>query len=71
MPTCTGRRVRARVGGTSWAGAPGPPAAGRAAQKGPLTAMQIRLTVLASPPGGQTARRACDVLVTAPAGTAL
>ncbi|MEU2181668.1 FHA domain-containing protein, partial [Streptomyces thermolilacinus] len=33
--------------------------------------MQIRLTVLAAPPGGQTARRACDVLVTAPAGTAL
>ncbi|WP_420705535.1 FtsK/SpoIIIE domain-containing protein [Streptomyces sp. NRRL F-5126] len=33
-------------------------------QKGPLTAMQIRLTVLA-------AGRACDVLVTAPAGTAL
>ncbi|OKK07568.1 cell division protein FtsK [Streptomyces sp. CB03234] len=33
--------------------------------------MQIRLTVLAAPPGGQTAGRACDVLVTAPAGTAL
>ncbi|MEU9980035.1 FHA domain-containing protein [Streptomyces sp. NPDC050856] len=33
--------------------------------------MQIRLTVLAAPLGGQTARRACDVLVTAPAGTAL
>ncbi|MFG3494456.1 FHA domain-containing protein [Streptomyces sp. NPDC047928] len=34
--------------------------------------MQIRLTVLAAPPtGGHTARRACDVLVTAPAGTAL
>ncbi|MEU6486734.1 FHA domain-containing protein [Streptomyces sp. NPDC046887] len=33
--------------------------------------MQIRLTVLASPPGGQAAPRACDVLVTAPAGTAL
>ncbi|MFV2120858.1 hypothetical protein ACE14D_21410 [Streptomyces sp. Act-28] len=31
--------------------------------------MQIRLTVLAAPTGGQTARRACDVLVTAPAGT--
>uniref|UniRef100_UPI003703D831 hypothetical protein n=1 Tax=Streptomyces somaliensis TaxID=78355 RepID=UPI003703D831 len=43
----------------------------RVAQKGPLTAMQIRLTVLAAPTGGQTARRACDVLVTAPAGTAL
>lgn len=40
------------------------------AQKGPLTAMQIRLTVLA-PPSGQTPARACDVLVTAPAGTAL
>ncbi|MFI6108567.1 FHA domain-containing protein [Streptomyces sp. NPDC051310] len=33
--------------------------------------MQIRLTVLAAPLGGQTAGRACDVLVTAPAGTAL
>ncbi|MFF8829875.1 FHA domain-containing protein [Streptomyces sp. NPDC015131] len=33
--------------------------------------MQIRLTVLAAPPGGQAAGRACDVLVTAPAGTAL
>ncbi|MEU7280810.1 FHA domain-containing protein [Streptomyces sp. NPDC045431] len=32
--------------------------------------MQIRLTVLA-PTGGQAAGRACDVLVTAPAGTAL
>ncbi|MFI5757433.1 FtsK/SpoIIIE domain-containing protein [Streptomyces sp. NPDC051569] len=32
--------------------------------------MQIRLTVLA-PRGGHAARRACDVLVTAPAGTAL
>ncbi|MEE1752222.1 FHA domain-containing protein [Streptomyces sp. SP18CS02] len=33
--------------------------------------MQIRLTVLAAPLGGQPAGRACDVLVTAPAGTAL
>ncbi|PRH77147.1 cell division protein FtsK, partial [Streptomyces solincola] len=33
--------------------------------------MQIRLTVLAAPSGGQAAARACDVLVTAPAGTAL
>ncbi|GAA2479808.1 FHA domain-containing protein [Streptomyces gobitricini] len=33
--------------------------------------MQIRLTVLAAPTGGQTAGRACDVLVTAPAGTPL
>ncbi|MFF8290255.1 FHA domain-containing protein [Streptomyces sp. NPDC016309] len=33
--------------------------------------MQIRLTVLAAPTGGQAAGRACDVLVTAPAGTAL
>ncbi|MCH0542784.1 FHA domain-containing protein, partial [Streptomyces sp. MUM 203J] len=33
--------------------------------------MHIRLTVLAAPTGGQTARRACDVLVTAPSGTAL
>ncbi|MFK0099429.1 FHA domain-containing protein [Streptomyces sp. NPDC091040] len=32
--------------------------------------MQIRLTVLA-PPSGQTPARACDVLVTAPAGTSL
>ncbi|MBO0913191.1 FHA domain-containing protein, partial [Streptomyces laculatispora] len=32
--------------------------------------MQIRLTVLA-PPSGHTPARACDVLVTAPAGTAL
>ncbi|MEV1095458.1 FHA domain-containing protein [Streptomyces sp. NPDC049952] len=32
--------------------------------------MQIRLTVLA-PPSGQNPARACDVLVTAPAGTAL
>lgn len=32
--------------------------------------MQIRLTVLA-PRSGQTPARACDVLVTAPAGTAL
>ncbi|WP_347404520.1 FHA domain-containing protein [Streptomyces sp. MST-110588] len=38
-------------------------------QKGPLTAMQIRLTVL-GPRSGHTTR-ACDVLVTAPAGTAL
>lgn len=44
--------------------------AGHPAQKGPLTAMQIRLTVLA-PRSGQTPARACDVLVTAPAGTAL
>ncbi len=44
-------------------------------RKGPLTAMQIRLTVL-GPRGGQTEpggrpAAACDVLVTAPAGTAL
>lgn len=39
------------------------------AQKGPLTAMQIRLTVL-GPPSGRPPR-ACDVLITAPAGTAL
>ena len=43
-------------------------------QKGPLTAMQIRLTVvdpqgLAAPARDRAAR--CDVLVTAPAGTAL
>lgn len=42
-------------------------------QKGPLTAMQIRLTVVDPlgpfPQGGRAARR--DVLVTAPAGTAL
>lgn len=45
----------------------------RTAQKGPLTAMQIRLTVLGSRSGHQpsTAPVSCDVLVTAPAGTAL
>lgn len=44
------------------------------AQKGPLTAMQIRLTVVdpLGPPSEPWARAAsCDVLVTAPAGTAL
>ncbi|GAB2931906.1 hypothetical protein GCM10027028_34230 [Streptomyces sundarbansensis] len=46
------------------------PLPGTPAQKGPLTAMQIRLTVLA-PRSGQTPARSCDVLVTAPAGTAL
>src|SRR5690349_9993738 len=44
-------------------------------QKGPLTAMQIRLTVvdpLAPPPEAARGRTpTCDVLVTAPAGTAL
>ncbi|MDQ0684188.1 hypothetical protein QF032_003127 [Streptomyces achromogenes] len=46
-------------------------------QKGPLTAMQIRLTVVdpQGPPGPSADVRAraasCDVLVTAPAGTAL
>ena len=43
-------------------------------QKGPLTAMQIRLTVVdpLSPPDRARGRTAsCDVLVTAPAGTAL
>lgn len=54
------------AGGTSQGVSP----AGHPAQKGPLTAMQIRLTVLA-PRSGQTPARACDVLVTAPAGTAL
>ncbi|GAA2998671.1 hypothetical protein GCM10010527_36410 [Streptomyces drozdowiczii] len=54
-----------RVGGIT-----GRPSGRYRAQKGPLTAMQIRLTVLA-PPSGQTPARACDVLVTAPAGTAL
>lgn len=39
------------------------------AQKGPLTAMQIRLTLLG--PRGAHPARACDVLVTAPAGTLL
>ncbi len=46
------------------------PLPGTPAQKGPPTAMQIRLTVLA-PRSGQTPARSCDVLVTAPAGTAL
>ncbi|ELP70652.1 FtsK/SpoIIIE family protein, partial [Streptomyces turgidiscabies Car8] len=43
-------------------------------QKGPLTAMQIRLTVVdpLGPPSEPWARTAsCDVVVTAPAGTAL
>ncbi|MPY55382.1 hypothetical protein, partial [Streptomyces acidicola] len=44
------------------------------ARKGPLTAMQIRLTVVdplgpSSEPRGRAT--ACDVLVTAPSGTAL
>ncbi|MYV70182.1 hypothetical protein GT043_30395, partial [Streptomyces sp. SID2131] len=65
MPTCTGLRVRVGRGE-----APGGSPAGHVAQKGPLTAMQIRLTVLA-PHAGHGAGRACDVLVTAPAGTAL
>ncbi|WP_308346938.1 FHA domain-containing protein, partial [Streptomyces sp. ISL-66] len=53
----------------------------RTAQKGPLTAMQIRLTVLGSGPRSghhpaatsttSAAPASCDVLVTAPAGTAL
>ncbi len=44
------------------------------AQKGPLTAMQIRLTVvdpLGPPDRAQGRAASCDVLVTAPAGTAL
>ncbi len=44
------------------------------AQKGPLTAMQIRLTVvdpLGPPERTQGRAASCDVLVTAPAGTAL
>lgn len=44
------------------------------AQKGPLAAMQIRLTVVdpLGPPDRARGRTAsCDVLVTAPAGTAL
>lgn len=57
---------RCRVGGFTQGSTP----AGHPAQKGPLTAMQIRLTVLA-PRSGHHAGRACDVLVTAPAGTAL
>lgn len=64
MPTCTGRRVRAGWGETQGVPLPG------ITRKGPLTAMQIRLTVLA-PHSGHGAGRACDVLVTAPAGTAL
>lgn len=65
-------------GGGSQGGSP----AGHPAQKGLLTAMQIRLTVLAprcgqspaaghSPAGQSSAGRSCDVLITAPAGTAL
>lgn len=60
-----GRRVRAGWGNHRAFPLPGTPA-----QKGPLTAMQIRLTVLA-PRSGQTPARTCDVLVTAPAGTTL
>ncbi|MYX41710.1 hypothetical protein GTW59_11575, partial [Streptomyces sp. SID89] len=43
------------------------------AQKGPLTAMQIRLTVVdpLGPPTALGRAASCDVLVTAPAGTAL
>lgn len=71
--------VRARVavgevrgGGT--AGPLRPPVSRAPAQKGPLTAMQIRLTVVdplgpSSPARERDASR--DVLVTAPAGTAL
>lgn len=46
--------------------------AGHPGQKGPLAAMQIRLTVL-GPRGGPSGHQApaCDVLVTAPVGTAL
>lgn len=43
-------------------------------QKGPLTAMQIRLTVvdpLGAPADARGRAASCDVLVTAPAGTAL
>lgn len=48
--------------------------ANSSAQKGPLTAMQIRLTVVdpLGPPDRARGRAAsCDVLVTAPVGTAL
>lgn len=51
-----------------------PPLSRALAQKGPLTAMQIRLTVV-DPLGPSSPAReraaSCDVLVTAPAGTAL
>ena len=43
VTTCTGRRVRA-----GWGESQGVSPAGHPAQKGPLTAMQIRLTVLAA-----------------------
>lgn len=71
--------VRARVAvgevrGWGTAGRRCPLASRAPAQKGPLTAMQIRLTVV-DPlgPSSPTRERAasCDVLVTAPAGTAL
>src|SRR5439155_13868659 len=55
-----------------WGG--GSPRPRRPAQKGPLTAMQIRLTVvdpLAPPDRARGRTASCDVLVTAPAGTAL
>lgn len=61
--------VRADLPGGGYLG--GSPA-GHPVQKGLLTAMQIRLTVLA-PRGGQSAPagRPCDVIVTAPPGTAI
>ncbi len=55
-------------------GAASSPVSRAPAQKGPLTAMQIRLTVV-DPQGPSSPAReravSCDVLVTAPAGTAL
>lgn len=64
VPVCGGGNLR-------W-GIAEQPRRGRPRQKGPLTAMQIRLTVvdpLGTRPEGRPA--SCDVLVTAPAGTAL
>ncbi|MFD0506068.1 FHA domain-containing protein [Streptomyces chiangmaiensis] len=68
--------VLVRGGGRSrWGPRHGSPHRPRApAQKGPLTAMQIRLTVvdpLGPLPESQARAASCDVLVTAPAGTAL
>ncbi|WP_233416658.1 hypothetical protein, partial [Streptomyces sp. N35] len=71
MPTST-EPCRVRWGSPT--GHPSP--AGHPAQKGPLTAMQIRLTVLRAGPDGRSTQSggdcgATDLLGTAPAGTAL
>ena len=60
VPTCRGGEITGQLSARH------PP------QKGPLTAMQIRLTVLAPRSGRSVSEaRSCDVLVTAPAGAPL